>query len=326
MTGDTCVIFNPSAGRGRSRAEIHAARVWAGPDAELRPTREPGHAVELAEAAAREGFARVVAAGGDGTVHEVANGLLRSGVAGVRFAVWPIGSSNDYAAALNLGLWWERRGRGIALTPKAVDVGRVVSGARARFFVNGLGIGFNGMVALESRRIRSLRGIPLYASAFLKAAFWYYQSPALTIRYDDTALTLPTLAATISVGFREGGFPVTPDAALDDGLFDYLHIADAKRWQLVRYLPALIAGTLPKDHPKIRMGRCARVSVTGQTPLCVHADGEFFCLPADGVTGFEVELLPKKLLVEVGSDSREEGRGWRGFQRGSTRRKTERDR
>lgn len=303
MTADTCVIFNPAAGRGRGRQLIAAARAWAGPDADFRGTREPGHGIELAEQAAREEFARVVAAGGDGTVHEVANGLIRANKPEVRFGVWPLGSSNDYAASLNLGTWWERRGRGIALSPKAVDVGRVFSGGRSLFFVNCLGIGFNGMVALESRKIRSLRGLPLYASAFVKAMLWHYRAPTLTIRYDDTEMTLPTLAATVNVGVREGGFPVTPDAALDDGLFDYLHVSDAKRWQLARYLPALIAGTLPKDHPKIRMGRCARVRVTGETPLCVHADGEFFSKPADGVTGLEIELLPKRLLVEVGPES-----------------------
>lgn len=300
MSSDTCVIFNPSAGRGRGRKLIAATRTWAGPDADFRPTREPGHGVELAEQAAREGFARVIAAGGDGTVHEVVNGLLRAGVPGVRFGVWPIGSSNDYAAALNIATWWERRGRGVTLTPKAVDVGRVFGGSRSLFFANCLGIGFNGMVALESRRIRSLRGIPLYATAFVKAMLWHYQAPTLTVRYDDTEWTLPTLAATVNLGVREGGFPVTPDAALDDGLFDYLHVSDAKRWELARYLPALIAGNLPKDHPKIRMGRCARVRVTGETPLCVHADGEFFSLPTDGVTGLEVELRPKGLLVEMG--------------------------
>jgi diacylglycerol kinase family enzyme len=300
VTGDTCVIYNPFAGRGLGRKAIAATRAWAGPDADVRETREPGHGVELAEAAAREGFARVVAAGGDGTVHEVANGILRSGVDRVRFGVWPIGSANDYAAMLNIATWWDRRGRGVTLAAKAVDVGRVFSGARSLYFVNCLGIGFNGMVALESRKIRSLRGIPLYASAFVKAMLWHYRAPPLTIRYDDTELSLPTLAATVNVGVREGGFPVTPDAALDDGLFDYLHVSDAKRWQLARYLPALIAGNLPKDHPKIRMGRCRRVSVTGETPLCVHADGEFFCRPADGVTELEIELLPQRLLVEMG--------------------------
>jgi len=300
VTGDTCVIYNPSAGRGRGRKLFAAARAWAGPTADLRETREPGHGVELAEAAARDGFARVIAAGGDGTVHEVANGLLRAGADGVRFGVWPIGSANDYAAMLNLSQWWDRRGRGVTLTAKAVDVGRVWSGSRSLYFVNCLGIGFNGMVALESRKIRSLRGIPLYASAFVKAMLRHYTAPTLTVRYDDTALTLPTLAATVNVGAREGGFPVTPDAVLDDGLFDYLHVSDAKRWQLARYLPALIAGKLPRDHPKIRMGRCRRVSVTGETPLCVHADGEFFSRPADGVTGLEIELLQRKLLVEMG--------------------------
>ena len=64
-------------------------------------------------------------------------------------------------------------------------------------------------------------------------------------------------------------------------------------------LPAMITGNIPTYHPHIRAGRCASVAVSGTGPLCVHTDGELFCRPRDGVTQLAVELLPRRLRVEV---------------------------
>src|SRR5262245_64885112 len=97
-----CVIFNPASGRGRAIRGIERYRQVANIDHVLRPTNAPGHAEEIAEQAVCEGFAKIVAAGGDGTVHEVANGVLKAGNLDVVFAVWPFGSANDYAYALGV--------------------------------------------------------------------------------------------------------------------------------------------------------------------------------------------------------------------------------
>src|SRR2546427_11828619 len=97
------------AGRGRALRRLRALpRRWAD-RAELRPTEQPGHAEELALNAARAGFAIVGAAGGDGTVHEVANGLLRADGSNTALTVFPIGSANDYAYSLGLETdWWRQ--------------------------------------------------------------------------------------------------------------------------------------------------------------------------------------------------------------------------
>ena len=154
-------------------------------------------------------------------------------------------------------------------------------------------------MALESRSIRLLRGIPLYALAFLRAMVWHFRTPKLSVMFDDTPTEWPTLALTVNVGKKEGGFPITDGAKLDDGRFDYLHVADVRRWELLRYLPGLIVGKLPVGHPKIATGTAATVRVTGATPLCVHADGEFFCKPEDGVREATFETLPRRLVVEA---------------------------
>jgi len=299
MNVDTCVIYNPAAGRGKAEAWLRDAGQTLGEEMELRPTEGAGHAIELARSACEAGFAKVIAAGGDGTVHEVANGVLKSGRLDVVFSTWPIGSANDYAFTLGMQAWWKRRHERLPTETMKVDVGRVSSPGRERFYVNALGAGFNGMVTLESRHIRWLTGMPLYAWAFLKAMVKHFATPKLTIAFDDTIVEGPTLALTINLAQREGGFPITPDADLTDGLFDYMHATKLRRWHLLRYLPAMARGRLPKNHPLLRLGRAQTIVVKSPTPLCVHTDGEFFCTPQDGVQELAIEVIPCRLRVEV---------------------------
>ncbi len=292
-----CVIFNPHAGRGEGARRIRRVQRILGPHAVFRPTPHAGAGTGLARAAAEEGFALVAAAGGDGTVHEVANGLLRASRLAT-LAVLPLGSANDYAFSLGLQPeWWLRPDPQVGV--RHVDVGVVKApGLADRYFVNGVGVGFNGAVTLESRQIHSLRGVPLYLLALLRALWRRYHFPGLTLEIDGRATgPLPTLALTVALGQREGNFRLTPDAILDDGVFDYLHVGPLPRWRLLRYVPDMIRGTIPRSDPLIQLGRCQAMHLQGSTPLIVHTDGEFFCLPADEVTSLAIELLPGHLPV-----------------------------
>jgi diacylglycerol kinase family enzyme len=292
------VIYNPAAGRGR------AARLLAKGDRRipagvvLRPTTGTGNAENLARLAADEGFARVVAAGGDGTSHEVANGLLASTRADVLFSTWPLGSMNDFAFTLGLDKWWRAGATDSDLATMAADVGVIEAGGRRRYFVNGCGIGFNGMVTTEARKVRWLRGVPLYAYAVLRALVRHFAAPPTAITLDGATSVAPTLAFSLGLGQREGGFPLTPLARLDDGRFDYLRVGDIRRWELLRHFPGMVTGNLPVDHPKVAVGRCSTVEVRSERPLCVHTDGEFFCTPADGVRQVFVSIIPSRLRVE----------------------------
>ncbi len=296
-TADICVIYNPTAGRGRALRRLERLRRTLGARADFQPTHRPGHAEELAFAAAKAGFATVAAAGGDGTVHEVANGLLRSGQADVTLAVVPIGSANDYAYSL------ER-------TPSAaqgvcrVDVGVVEApDGRQRYFINGIGLGFNGAVTLEARQIPRLQGVVLYSLALVRALCYRFAWPLMTVTLDNVPRQTPTLALTVNLGRREGGFVLTPHAELDDGLFDYLHTGPLRRWQLLRFLPNMITGRIPTNHPALWAGRCQRVSVQSEAELIVHADGEFFSRPGEGVRNVEMRILPRALRVLAPGDN-----------------------
>jgi diacylglycerol kinase (ATP) len=293
---DICVIYNPTAGRGRARAALEQLRRTLGTRAEFWPTTGPGMAEQLATRAAQSGFPFVAAAGGDGTVHEVVNGLMLAHQPDVTLAVVPLGSANDYAHSLELsGDWWRRLDPAIGV--RRVDVGQARAGSRSQYFCNGLGLGFNGLVTLESRRIKFVRGIPLYGLALLRTLLYRFATPAMTVQFDEQPPRIgPTLAVSLAIGRREGNFVVAPDALLDDGAFDYALAGALGRLSLLGFLPGLVSGRLP-SHPEVWRGRCRGLRVRSETPLIVHVDGEFFCLPEEGVCELEVDLLPGALRV-----------------------------
>ncbi|HMP01252.1 MAG TPA: diacylglycerol kinase family lipid kinase [Gemmatales bacterium] len=296
-----CVIYNPSAARSCAGMTFRRVRRLLGPAAEFQKTQGPGDAVKLARDAAQAGFATVAAAGGDGTVHEVANGLLQVGRPEVAFGVLPMGSGNDYARVL-----------GVPFTPQAmcerllasdswlVDVGEVTAdgGLGQRFFVNTMGFVLSGAATWEARRIRSLRGLPLYGLAAVRAIWKHFQAAPTQLQIDSRTLDWATLYLAVAVGRAEGGgFVVAPHAKLDDGWFDYLHAGPLSRWRALGYLPKMITGNLPDHDPTIHRGRCQTLAVHSQTPIFAHCDGEMFASPSAPASQFEIRMHPLRLKI-----------------------------
>jgi diacylglycerol kinase (ATP) len=295
-----CVIFNPVAARGRAARKLEAWRRTLAADVELQPTQHPGHAEELAFKAARSGFTTVAAAGGDGTVHEVANGLLRSERPDVVFAVIPLGSANDYAFGLATACD-KNPANSTGGDSRFVDVGWVqAETGKERFFVNTLGLGFSGLVSVESRKIHWLQGLPLYGLAFLRTLCFHFERPTMTVSFDEQVRAAQTLSLTVAIGPREGGFVVAREARMDDGWFDYLQAGWLSRWEVLRFMPKLAAGgELPKDYPSIWQGRCRQVDLKSEAPLTVHLDGEFLALPADGIRQLKIRIHPARLKAQL---------------------------
>jgi YegS/Rv2252/BmrU family lipid kinase len=295
------VILNPAAGRGhggRVEPELRGLLETEGLDFELVRTARPWHAAELAERAANDGFEVVVAAGGDGTTHEVVNGLMAAsgdGEAGT-LGVIPIGSGSDFAHAV--GVPTDLPGACRRLTNgrnRVVDVGRVAIPDRpARYFDNTVGIGFSGRVTLEALKVKRLRGIALYLPIVLKTIFLYYKAPLVSIEYDGTELVLPALMVCVANGPREGGgFFIAPEARPDDGIFDLCIAREVSRLAMLGLVPHFMKGTHVTRDP-ITMARAKRVTVSSSDGLVAHVDGEILCTDAHRL---EFGILPRRLRV-----------------------------
>ena len=299
------IILNPTAGRGYgAKAEPDLRRLLAqeGVDFELVRTERPWHAAELAEQAASDGVDLVVAAGGDGTTHEVVNGLMaaaENGRAGESIlGVIPIGSGSDFAHTVgippDLAGSCHRLAHGQL---RVVDVGRLTLPGppfHSRFFDNTVNVGFGGVVSVEARKIRFLRGTPLYLLAVLKALVLHHDPLQVTIEYDDQEVALSSLMICVANGSREGGgFFTAPDAEPDDGIFDLCITADVTRLQMLGLIPHFLKGT-HTDLKPIDMARAKRVVISSEDDLIAHVDGE---LLGAGSHRMEFELLPQRLRV-----------------------------
>src|SRR5437867_7777598 len=174
------VILNPAAGRGAARraesvvARAFRAQGWA---VDVVRTEGPGHGQELAAQAVRQGARHVIAVGGDGTVHEVANGLLRSD-ADAALGVVPVGSGNDFAKLV--GVYGHDPARAVARLVTArsrrFDAGRVFD----EWFVNSVGFGFGPAVVKTRNAMHNLRGFLSYLVPIVQT-FFKFEPPLVDV-------------------------------------------------------------------------------------------------------------------------------------------------
>lgn len=300
--GPVKVILNPIAGRGygaRSEANLRRYLDAEGVDFELVRTQGPGHAIELAAEAANGEFDIIVAAGGDGTTHEVVNGLMvASGLNGDvvgTLGVLPVGSGSDFANAMGIPADLAGACRQLAQgQTRLVDVCRVtVDEQPPRYFDNTVNIGFGGTVTFEARKVKRLRGMALYLPVVLKTIF-LSDAPNVTILYDGQSLTLPAAMICVGNGSREGGsFYSTPDAKPDDGLLDVCIVREMGRLAMLGFVPRFMNGSHVGRKP-VTMARTESLVVTSPDPLIAHADGEVLCTAAHRLA---FDVLPQNLRV-----------------------------
>lgn len=286
------VILNPVAGRGRLRREWPrtADRLRAaGVDFEVAETSAPGDAVALAERAAHA-YDVVIAAGGDGTVHEVANGLLRADARGA-FGVLPLGSGDDFAKMLPAGDPVERIARGAS---RPYDAGRIVAG-ETRFFANGMDVGFGAHASRNVRRVpRPFTGLGAYLGA-LALTLVRYPKLELRVQLDEGEPFAQSTAMTAVMNGRAfgGSFHVCPGACADDGELDLLIADGVGRLAILGLVPKIMRGAHGGD-PRLKLVRARRVLIESEAPLLVEADGE---IVFEAARRLEIEILPGALRV-----------------------------
>ncbi len=297
------VIVNPVAGRGLSGRLVPQLRDRLsahGLDYDLVCTTEPREAITLAGHALDEGFEAIVAVGGDGTAHEVVNGMMRhSGGAEVgTMTAIPVGSGSDFAHMLGMPADLDEACARIVRGQTCwVDVGVVTdSQGRATYFDNTVGIGFDGVVTLEAMKVRRLRGMALYLPVVLKTVFVSMKPPRVVIRHDDQELKRTALMITVCIGKREGGgFIIAPDACNDDGVLDICVADNVPKLKMLALIPHFMKGTHVNE-PCVTMFRTDQLSVTSEDDLIAHMDGEMLCTTEREL---HFAILPRRLRVIV---------------------------
>jgi YegS/Rv2252/BmrU family lipid kinase len=301
---DCTIILNPMAGKGR--AARLAGRVeeefWRrGCKYVLQRTERPGHATELAKDATTE---LVVALGGDGTVNEVANGLLGSQKA---LGILPGGSGNDFIKSIDIprGLepavevLFRKKSREIDVGSVATAKDRAPAGFEnysARHFVNGVGIGFDAAVAAKIAEIRFLTGVPLYLAAVFRT-LGRFTAPHFRMHFDGVAYESTNLLIAVGNGrCAGGGFYLTPDAVVDDGKLDVCLIDAVSIPTILRLMPLVMLG----KHRNARQAnflRARELQINADSYFYVHADGE---IVGRDVSSVKIGVLEKALRVISG--------------------------
>jgi diacylglycerol kinase (ATP) len=293
------LILNPTANHGRSLQEAADLRLMVSQHhAEWSGTEYPGHAIELARQAGKQGCDLVVALGGDGTVHEVINGLMQvPQETRPALGIVPLGSGNDFAHILGIPVE-----SGTALQsalngqPHFIDVGSVTDeNNRLEYFNNTMSMGFDSLVNMYTRRITFIHGFPMYFIALMMTIFRNFEPIDLHVETDQETWDLRSLMLAVGNGPREGGgFIVTPDAKLDDGLLNYVTIKNISRLMMLRLVPEVMKGTHGR-FKQVRMGTCRQMTVSSQQPLYVHCDGEIYAGFGSDVRKLSLQILPHSL-------------------------------
>jgi diacylglycerol kinase (ATP) len=290
----TCVILNPRAGTALAQEQLaeHLRRVSGLTIAE---TKQPGDGRRLAAEAVRSGCDLVVAAGGDGTINEVLNGVAAD-FGRVSFGILPLGTANDFARTINVP----------ADVPKAIEIllaGQTeqvdvirYTGEETRYFINASAGGFSGLVNEALTDEMKQTWGPL---AYLRSAAAVL--PNLTdyrtfIACDDEPEQKLQLYNIVVANARyvAGGIPVAPEAQLNDGLADIVIVTAASVLELAVLGPQILLGThLASD--LIHFRRARRISVRSEPGMWFNVDGELIAnVPA------MFEVLPRVLKLVIG--------------------------
>ena len=239
-----------------------------------------------------EGATRIVVAGGDGSVHEAVNGIMRSDKSAA-LGVIPTGTGNDFAKACNIPLNWEHATQllaeriGARGAPRKIDVGLF----NERFFANGAGIGFDAKVTRIAQSIQLPIGDLVYLLAIFRTMIGGLATPRLRITSEDYVWDGPITLATISNGPWVGGmFHIAPMADKSDNMMDLLIAKPVTRRRILMLLPKLMNGEHMQEEEIVHQPVTA-LSIKAEQLIPSHLDGEVQPLQTD----FRISVLPSAL-------------------------------
>ena len=295
-------LVNPASDNGvtgRRWPELARRASALGLNGETLLSERPGQLTELAEQAARGGADLVVAVGGDGTLNEVANGLVRAG-AGTELATIPLGTGMDFVRTHGIPRRFDDAVRvAVEGVARAVDVGRVsyrtwAGGDAERYVCNVGSVGMSAAVAQRANGMSKVLGGRATFFYALVRVFLEWQNTVIDVDLDGRKHSARMHDVIVANGQYHGGAMwLAPEAKPDDGLFDVLLIGDVTKADFATTAPKLYKGT-HLAHPKVDLERARVVTVDAAETLPIELDGEQV-----GTTRARFEVVPGALRVRV---------------------------
>lgn len=298
MTDQPVPLFiNPTAGRGRAGKRLPLIRNMfdaAGIRLQVFSSGAVGDMEQQVAVQVAAGAGHIIVVGGDGSVHEAVNGLLRAGRESV-LSLIPSGTGNDFAKASGISPDWQEATQSLLESLQRGDAARSVDLGRMneRYFANGVGIGFDARVTRVAGSIHWPIGNLVYLVALLCCLVGGVATPKLEIHSRNARFSGPVTLAAVCNGAWVGGlFHIAPPALNSDARLDLLIAAPVSRLRVLGLLPRLMRGTHMQEK-EIRHEFVDSVSITASAPVESHIDGEVQ-VPQQH---FEFEVLPGRLKL-----------------------------
>jgi len=295
------IIHNPYSARwtsGKRLPELKDALDVCNLKYDLVQTNGPGHAIELAAQAAQKGYEHIVAAGGDGTIGEVVNGIMQGiGDRPVpKFGVLPLGTANDLMCNIRQSRDLNTAARVIAEGhTQQIDLCRV----NQRYFLNNAGLGFEPFTTVIQEKIKFLHGTFRYLYAALLSVIdnpqWH-----MHLRWDDGEYNGPVTMVSISNGPQTGGvFYTVPHADPFDGKLSFVYGHIQNRLKILQILPRTMKPDQGSyvDHPAIHEEHCTSLKLHVEPSTPAHTDGELF---DRRIHDLEYRIYPAKIPILMG--------------------------
>lgn len=290
-------ILNPKSDRGRAAALAASLRGALGGrfEVELCQTSAGGEGVRLAREAGERSCDAVLAVGGDGTVHEVVNGLMALPQdARPPLGIIPAGSGNDVAYALGIDKDLQRLAELVERAQtRSVDVASVRSGAgRFAFAINNVGLLLEGVINHLSHSYHWPRGSGLYVRAMLRTLLRPIPAAELSLLVDGVEQRRQAILLSIANGPRSGGkFLLMPEADPCDGRLNYVAAAPVGRLQLLGKAARALQGRELHD-AWIERGEFSQMRIRSNIPLAAHVDGEPWLAIEEQCREMEIAVIP----------------------------------
>ncbi len=297
------VILNPNAGGGLAEKDwpgIMQELMVNGFEFDVVRTRFRLDALELAMRSVEAGFRRLIVVGGDGTLNEVANGVMNQRFVSpneILLAMISVGTGNDWIKTHGISCDYKKAISQIKQGHFIVqDVGKIVfqngnPQPESRYFINSAGIGFDAKVIqyIQPLRDKGENGKGIYMRGLLNSLFTHKNIWTL-LHFNDQRIVTPLFNLTLGIGqYKGGGFKMSPNAIPDDGKLDITLAAKISKYKLIRSLPKILGGKVEKIR-YLNFFTASELTLYPESKICVEADGEFL-----GYKPLYVSVVPNQL-------------------------------